>query len=170
MKLFEDDVVIREFTIDDVEKKVEWINNPANNEYLHYDIPLSIEGTTEWFLKKDNSSRIDGIIEYRGVPIGVIGLLQIDNLNKKAEFYITIGAIEFKRKGIATIATKLMIDYAFRELNLQKIYLNVDEKNERACKLYEKVGFKCEGVFIKDMFFKNEWVNRRRYAVLNEDI
>ena len=170
MKLIKEDVLIREFTIEDVEKKVEWINNPKNNEYLHYDLPLTIEGTRTWFLKKDNAHRMDGVIEYKGTPVGVIGLLQIDDVNKKAEFYITIGSTEYKHKGIATIATRLLIDYAFDELKLKKVYLNVDEKNENACKLYEKVGFQCEGIFVKDMFFKNEWINRRRYAVLNEDI
>jgi RimJ/RimL family protein N-acetyltransferase len=44
----------------------------------------------------------------------------------------------------------------------------VDEANEKACRLYEKVGFKCEGIFIKDMYFKGAWINRRRYAILNE--
>ena len=170
MNLCENDVAIREFTLEDVVRKVEWINNSENNEYLHYDIPLSIERTTDWFVKKDNTSRLDCVIEYKGTPVGVIGLLQIDHVNKKAEFYITIGVSEYKRKGIATTATRLMIEHAFKALKLKKIYLNVDEKNENACKLYEKVGFKCEGVFIKDMFFKNEWINRRRYALLNEDI
>lgn len=169
MKLIRDGVLIREFTLDDVDKKVEWINNSENNEYLHYDIPLSIQGTTHWFINKDNRSRLDCIIEYNGIPVGVIGLLQIDNINKKAEFYITIGSTEFKRKGIATKATRLILDYAFSELKLHKVYLNVDEKNESACKLYEKVGFKCEGIFVRDMFFRNEWINRRRYAVLNEN-
>ena len=169
MELLKDNVLIRDFQLEDVAKKVEWINNPDNNEYLHYNLPLSVEGTTQWFINKDNNGRLDCVVEYKGIPVGVIGLLQLDDVNKKAEFYITIGSTEFKRKGIATTATKLIIDYAFHELNLQKVYLNVDEKNEKACKLYEKVGFKCEGIFIKDMFFKNEWINRRRYAVLNED-
>lgn len=170
MELLKDGILVREFRLEDVAKKVEWINNPDNNEYLHYNLPLSIEGTTQWFVNKDNSNRIDCIIEYDGMPVGVIGLLQIDDVNKKAEFYITIGSAEFKRKGIATTATRLIVDYAFRELKLKKVYLNVDEKNENACRLYEKVGFKCEGIFIKDMFFKNEWINRRRYAVLNEEM
>lgn len=170
MELFKDNILIRDFTLDDVAKKVDWINNSENNKYLHYNIPLNVKDTTHWFLNKDNTTRVDCIIEYDGHPVGVIGLLQIDNVNKKAEFYITLGATEFKRKGIATIASKLILEYAFQELNLHKVYLNVDEKNEIACKLYEKVGFKCEGVFIDDMFFKNEWINRRRYALLNEDI
>lgn len=168
MKIEKDNVSIREFKLSDVEKKVEWINNPENNQYLHYNIPLSVEGTTKWFMNKETSSRLDCVIEYDGVPVGVIGLLEIDYFNKKAEFYITLGATEYKRKGIATTATRLIVDYAFDDLQLQKVYLNVDEANEKACRLYEKVGFKCEGIFVKDMFFKNAWINRRRYAIFSE--
>ena len=65
-------------------------------------------------------------------------------------------------------ATKLLLEYAFKTLKLKKVYLNVDEKNIAACSLYEKAGFRCEGIFLEDMFFRGEWINRRRYAIINE--
>lgn len=147
-----EDVVLREFEESDVPKKVEWINNPANNKFLHYDIPLQIDKTVEWFRKKDNSKRLDCIIEFENIPVGLIGLLQIDRVNSKAEYYITIGEHSLKRKGIATKATKAIIDYAFTKLQLQKVYLTVDSRNENAIHLYEKVGFKQEGYFVDDLF------------------
>ena len=169
MEINNNEIRIREFTLDDVEKKVEWINDPNNNAFRHYDIPLTVEKTIEWFKNKKSKHRLDAIVEYMGVPIGVIGLLQIDEFNKKAEFYITIGEQNVKRKGIATLATKMILEYAFMVLNLRKIYLNVDEDNKNACGLYEKVGFKCEGIFVEDMFFKGKWINRKRYALINSE-
>ena len=38
-------VRIRKFERKDIPKKVEWINNPQNNKFLHYDIPLEVEKT-----------------------------------------------------------------------------------------------------------------------------
>lgn len=162
-------ITIRDFEVKDIENKVMWINNPQNNQYLHYDLPLNIEKTTEWFYKRNTLNRCDCVIEYMYIPIGLIGLLNIDNTNRKAEFYISMGNIEYKRKGIATIATKLILQYAFETLNVNKVYLNVDEKNVSARKLYEKVGFKCEGVFVKDMFHRGEFINRMRYGFLKEN-
>ena len=167
MVIEKDGVTLRLFKEEDIEQKVEWINNPANNEFLHYDIPISLEGTMAWYKNKSIHNRLDCVIEWQGIPVGLIGLLQIDNVNRKAEYYITIGNTAYKRKGIALKATELIITYAFEVLKLKKIYLNVDEKNLAACLLYEKAGFKCEGIFIEDMLFKGEWINRRRYAIIN---
>lgn len=164
------DVTLREFEETDVPKKVEWINNHENNQFLHYDLPLKIDKTIEWFRNKDNTKRLDCIIEYEGVSVGLIGLLQIDRTNMKAEYYITIGENCYKQKGIATKATKAILEYAFSELKLHKIYLTVDAKNEKAIRLYEKVGFKREGYFVDDLFCsKNtEFIDRERYAVVNK--
>ena len=163
----DDKVKIREFCIDDIENKVKWINDKNNNKYLHYDIPLCVEKTIAWFGNKAKN-RLDCIIEYDDVPIGLIGLIGIDETNKKAEFYITIGNNEFKRKGIAFNATNLILNYAFEQLGLIKIYLNVDEDNVAACNLYEKVGFVLEGRFIKDLYHNDGFINRLRYSKFYE--
>ena len=84
-------VSLRDFTEADIRLKVEWINNPENNQYLHYDIPIEYEKTLHWFHQKDNAHRIDCTIEYNNEPVGVIGLLSIDTVNQKAEYYITVG-------------------------------------------------------------------------------
>ncbi len=169
MVLTNGNVCIRDFSEEDIKNKVEWINNSENNEFLHYDIPLCYEKTLDWYRNKDNAVRFDGVIEYENKPVGLIGLVSIDQKNKKAEFYISMGETAFKGKGIAKKSTKLLLMYAFRDLDLNKVYLNVDDDNLIACKLYEKVGFKCEGVFINDMFHRGKYINRKRYAILQDD-
>lgn len=168
MKLESNEITVRTFTKKDIAKKVEWINDPRNHKFLHYNLPLTIEGTTKWFENKDSRSRVDCIIECNGISVGLIGLLQIDDVNCKAEYYITMGNVEYKRKGIALKATELILQYAFETLGLKKVYLNVDENNIAACRLYEKAGFQCEGIFIEDMWFRDRWINRRRYAIMNK--
>lgn len=162
------DVTLREFEEKDIPLKVEWINNPENNKYLHYELPVRVDKTTEWFHKKDNSKRLDCTIEYEGVPVGIIGLLQIDRANSKAEYYITLGDSSFKKRGIATKATKAIIKYGFQTLKLHKIYLTVDSRNEIAIKLYKKSGFRREGYFVDDLFCdkRSEFIDRERYAVI----
>lgn len=163
-----DNVAIREFTCNDIENKVKWINDSENNQYLHYDLPLRYEKTLNWFNNK-SKNRLDCVIEYNRTPVGLVGLIDIDEKNQKAEFYISMGCHEFKKRGIATKATELILIYAFEQLKLNKVFLNVDEDNIPACKLYEKIGFKQEGKFIKDLFHRGRFINRLHYAIFLED-
>ncbi len=162
-------VCLREFNESDIENKVRWINNADNNRFLHYDIPIEYNKTLIWYNNKDNSKRKDLIIEFNGRPVGLIGLLNIDIHNRKAEFYISMGETEYKNKGIATKACIKLIEYAFSILNLHKLYLNTDSKNIIAHKLFEKVGFVREGYFIDDMIHHGKYIDRIRYALINQE-
>lgn len=159
-------VSLRLFEERDIEKKVEWINNPENNLHLHYDIPLCVENTRKWFHAKDNSRRLDYVIEYDGIPVGLIGLLAIDHFHHKAEFYISMGETAYKNRGIATEASRMLADYGFGRLGLHKIYLNTDGENYPAHRLFEKVGFTREGFFVDDMIHRGRYIDRIRYAIL----
>ena len=161
-------ITLRCFEERDIPKKVEWINNPENNQHLHYDIPICEEKTLNWFRNKDNSKRIDCVIEYNGIPVGLIGLLAIDHMHHKAEFYISMGEQGYKKRGIATAATRMLVGYGFRELKLHKIYLNTDGENYPAHRLFEKVGFTREGYFVADMIHRGNYIDRVRYAIFSD--
>ncbi len=146
-------VSIRKFEESDISNKVKWLNDRDNNRYLHYDFPLVEENTRLWFSKiKDRTDRFDAVIEYDGVPVGVIGLLGIGD--DKAEYYITMGEKEYTGKGIAKKATLLLLEYAFMELGLNKVYLYTEVENIPAQKLFERCGF------IRGEIAKNSAVNR----------
>lgn len=160
-----ENVTLRCFAEDDINDKVRWINDSENHRYLHYEIPLEYEKTLQWFLSKNNSSRLDLVIQYGSVPVGLIGLIGIDSVNSKAEYYICLGEKRYKGKGIAKIASKMLLDYAFYELGLNKVFLNVDAQNVIACHLYERIGFECEGYFKEDLFHNDKLIDRKRYAI-----
>lgn len=161
-------ISLRDFAETDIPRKVSWINDLANNRYLHYDLPLEYDKTKNWFYKRNSERRLDCTIEYDGVPVGLIGLLEIDHTNQKAEYYITIGAQEYKRRGIAAGASRLILEYAFDVLLLNKVYLNVDAENRGACALYEKIGMVCEGYFCQDLWHRGSFVDRKRYAITRD--
>ena len=163
-------VTIRKFERNDIPKKVEWINNPANNRFLHYDIPLEVEKTQKWF---DNNigrtDRFDAVIEADGVPCGTIGLLSIDRKNSKAEYYIAMGETSLKGKGVSTQASKLLLDYAFFEIGLNRVYLFTEVDNIPAQRLFEKVGFVKEGRLRNDIISHGQYVDRFAYGICKED-
>ena len=161
-----DQVTIRKFEFKDIPNKIDWINNPLNNQFLHYELPLEYEKTVAWYQRnKENPSRFDAVIEVEDTPVGLIGLLSIDEKNAKAEYYISMGVHEFKGKGVSTRASELLLDYAFKDLKLNKVYLFTEEENFVAQKLFTKVGFEKEGLLIDDIFSRNQYVNRFVYGM-----
>ena len=78
-------------------------------------------------------------------PIGSTGLDGNMKVHGDAFVGIGIGEPEFWGKGYGTEAMKLILHYAFMELNLHRVSLDVFEYNPRAVRSYEKAGFKLEG-------------------------
>lgn len=79
--------------------------------------------------------------------IGTVGFYELEWANQTAWLGIGIGDRAYWGQGYGTEALRLAVDYAFRELHLYRITLTVIDYNVRAIALYERAGFKREGVF-----------------------
>lgn len=168
--MHKEEVAIRKFREEDIQNKIKWINDENNNEFLHYDLPLEYQKTLDWFRKnKDRTDRLDCVIEYQGIPVGIIGLLSIDSKNKKAEYYITLGEKEYKGKGIAYKASIELLKYAFENLDLNKIYLYTEVDNIIAQGLFNKIGFVKEGILKEDLIINEKKKDRYIYATFKND-
>lgn len=159
-------ITIRKFQESDIPYKVKWLNDENNNKYLHYDLPLREDKTLLWYKNLElKSDRFDYTITHDDEPAGLIGLLNIDTKNKKAEYYICLGEEKFKGKGIAKVATDLLIKVGFEELKLNKIYLYTEVDNTLAQNLFEKLGFEKEGLLRNDLFQNGQKVDRYVYGL-----
>ena len=164
------EIKIRRFQKEDIPYKVRWINDSKNNKYLHYDLPLREDKTLLWYNSiKDRNDRADYTITLNDEPVGIIGLINIDSKNRKAEYYITLGGVEYRGKGIATIASKLLINEAFNTYNLNKIYLYTEVENISAQKLFERIGFAKEGLLREDLIYNGRKVDRFVYGLLADE-
>lgn len=77
--------------------------------------------------------------------IGEIGLDGIQWNHGDTFVGISIGERELWNKGYGTDAMRVLLRYAFDELNLHRVSLTVFEYNPRAIRSYEKAGFVYEG-------------------------
>lgn len=128
----------------------EWMNDAdvAETLGLRNSISEIAEGT--WFeelQKAQGATRWHFVICMREDerPIGVIALESIDNVNGQAELGIGICEPELWDQGYGTEATQVMLDFGFGELRLHRVFLHVFAGNDRALRVYEKVGFVREG-------------------------
>jgi RimJ/RimL family protein N-acetyltransferase len=77
--------------------------------------------------------------------IGLIGLYTVFQPQREAFMGIQIGERDYWGKGYGTDALRVLLRYAFNELNLYRVSLSVLEGNARAIRSYEKCGFRYEG-------------------------
>lgn len=83
--------------------------------------------------------------------IGFISLFGIDWNHGNTWVGIGLGEREYWGKGYGTDAMRILLRYAFRELNLHRVTLGVFEYNPRAIRSYEKAGFTHEGRVRKEL-------------------
>lgn len=157
-------ISIRKFEESDIPNKVKWINDPRNNTYLHYELPLEIKKTEKWFeANKNRTDRYDAIILCDEIPVGLIGLLSIKD--GKAEYYVTMGESKYKGKGIAEKASLLLLEFARKKLNLKMIELYTEIDNIGAQRLFEQLGFVKQGIVKNSALNRGKSVDRLYYIL-----
>jgi diamine N-acetyltransferase len=80
--------------------------------------------------------------------VGTIDLFDFDPMSKRAGVGIFV-VPDFQRKGVASAALDLLVDYAFGHLNLRQLHCKIGVDNVASLKLFERAGFERAGV-LKD--------------------
>ena len=168
----EETIKIRPLELSDIAELAKIANNKKIWDNLRNYIPFPyMESDAEFFIdltKKEDPKQTFGI-EYNGKLSGVIALvIQKDVYKKSAEIGYWIGE-PFWGNGIATKAVKLITEYGFEKLNLNRIYTGVFEYNTASMKVLEKNGYEREGIF-KNAILKNDKVyDEHRFYILSKN-
>jgi RimJ/RimL family protein N-acetyltransferase len=136
-----------------------WMNDPLVRRNLRRFRPVSLAGELYFLdgLAREPGDTVLGISAREpGLPtgklIGVCGLHGADPRHRCAELGICIGDRSAWGKGFGTEATRLLVRHGHEALRLHRIYLHVYEDNAPAIRVYEKVGFRREGVLREEHF------------------
>jgi RimJ/RimL family protein N-acetyltransferase len=103
------------------------------------------------------------------IPIGTVGLNHIDWINGWANANLAIGEPDYWGHNIATEATELLVEYAFNELNLNKLHGGAAVDNIGSWTVAEKIGFEFEGIRKHGMYVNGKYVDAKTYRLLKED-
>jgi len=145
------------------------LRNSGDWRFLHDAKLYSITETRKWLENMGLTSRrfiielTDGhVCDF----IGVVRIDHIDHLNRNCYVGMDIHP-KFRGNGYSQVAYKLLIDYLFRDLNYNVLYLEVLETNTRAIHVYEKLGFVKTGSFPFKVFRDGKYVNSLIYTLHN---
>jgi RimJ/RimL family protein N-acetyltransferase len=136
----------------DLPKFVKWLRDDRVNRYLSRDYSKqTLKDEKKWYNdtikgKSEIAFGIYAMEDRKKKLIGSTTLMKIDDTHKNAEFGIVIGDMDYWGKGIGSEVTNMIIDFGFKVVNLNSIYLTVDKSNKAGQKIYRRAGFKKAGV------------------------
>ncbi|MDL2229737.1 GNAT family N-acetyltransferase [Treponema sp. OttesenSCG-928-L16] len=133
-------------SLEDAEIFTRWLNDEEVTRSLElYSAVITLHGEKEALVSLSKNHNYSIIDSKSNELLGNCGLMDINHLNRSAEAGIFIGNKNYWNRGYGTEALSLLIDFAFKRLNLHNIMLRVYAFNERAIACYRKVGFKIIG-------------------------
>ena len=161
------------FNSEHVDIYAKWLNLSKVRMYARNILPRNPEEIKKWLeptegrVKKDINFEIWHKKDKK--LIGECGVNEINWYNMKAFLGIVIGESEYWGQNLCTETINLLVEYAFNELNLNKLYADIFSPNEGSYKCVEKNGFTREAIFKKDMFIEGEFLDTYCYSLLKED-
>ena len=165
-------LILRPFRESDYDDLYEFLSQLKEDEFEGY------PGITYENGKKHLEDRL-GSAEFYAVELAESGKV-IGNIYCGRRDFETreVGYIinrNFQRKGYAIEALSAVIRHLFKE-NAHRIYAECDPRNVSSWELLERVGFRREAHFRKNIYFRNEengvpvWKDTYVYAILEEDL
>jgi RimJ/RimL family protein N-acetyltransferase len=148
------------------------MNDPEITSFLESRFfPISVESLRQYVAdrQKDRDSVFLAIVDKKqDLHIGNVKLGPIDWIHRRAEIGILVGEKTLWGRGYATETIKLVVNYAFRVLDLHKVTAGCYENNLGSQKAFEKAGFQVEGVRRRHSFWEGQYVDVVLLGIINE--
>lgn len=166
---------IRNLEDADLDDFFDYRSNPEVTKYQGFDV-FTIEQSVEFISQQKNKKFgfpgqwVQYGIENKNTG-HVIGdcAIKLDQYDSRlAEIGITISHKQ-QRNGYAKEALIGILNFLFNLEDFHRVTEIVDVENEASIKLLESIGFKKEGHFIENIFFKGKWGSEYQYAMLKKD-
>ncbi|HZF62269.1 MAG TPA: GNAT family protein [Desulfovibrio sp.] len=168
-----DGFLLRSARIEDSEPYYEQNYNPLDRELIR------MTGCKESFTKVEVTSffskSIDAADRYLFLIISgdsIIGecvVSEIDPVLRSAHFRIAILQNAYRGRGIGTWAVQSICSFVFDELKMHRLELNVFSYNTQAQRVYEKSGFKTEGIRRDAIMFNGKYADDILMAMLEDE-
>jgi len=107
-------------------------------------------------------------IWFRGLLAGLAGFKEIDHVNHKLEIGYWL-AEQMQGKGIMTRTVKKMIDYGFRNLQMNRIQIKVAVGNHKSSAIPHRLGLNFEGIERDGEFHTDRYYDLEVFSILKAE-
>ena len=140
-----------------------WMNDPEITQFLESRFqPNSIESIQEYVKSKlgsPNEIFLSIVLLQDHRHIGNIKLGPMDWIHRRGDIGIIIGEKDCWGKGYAVEAIELVVDHAFRSLNLHKLTAGCYANNPASIRCFEKAGFEREAVRRSHCYYQGKYID-----------
>lgn len=128
---------------------------------------------TEKYIKATHRSRgasklLTFEVIYKKEIVGLIGIKDMDKLNNKAEIGYWLGNAAVG-KGVMTRSCIALLDFAFEELNMNRIQIKCAVDNIRSCNIPKQLGFAFEGIERQGELLRGQYHDLKVYSILRKE-
>ncbi len=147
------------------------LNNEINSRIMGDDdapFPLSVRDLENFNNQNDTGKNFVICLVTDNSIIGSIAIYGVNNQNLNCELGIIISQ-KFQGKGYGQEAMKIIIDFVFTYLPMNKIKLQVFSFNSKAINLYTRLGFEHEGTLKEEIFRFSKFQDLENYSLLRKN-
>jgi len=149
-------VILRALEPSDLERCYRWMNDPNIVRTLKSRYPMAFDHEALWLdeaVRGSNGARHFAIENRESRDhIGNASIHEIDWVSRNAYFGLFIGEPSAWNKGFGSDVVRTIVHFAFNEMNLLKLKINVFDYNERARHLLAGHGFIQEGKLQREFY------------------
>ncbi|HEX6160644.1 MAG TPA: GNAT family protein [Thermoanaerobaculia bacterium] len=165
-------VILRAFERDDAERCYRWMNDPNIVRTLKSRYPIAFQNEVEWLDRAMHASTTERhfAIERKDdrSHIGNASIHDIDWVSRNGWFGLFIGEPSAWNRGFGSDAVATLARFAFDEMNLSKLRINIFDYNERARHVLEARGFVQEGRLRRDFYREGTWHDIVIYSIFRD--
>ncbi len=167
-------MTLRKLEEKDADGMLEWMCDPEIQKNFRFIAENKTRQDMLNFIKEAEIRPVEGksihyaVVDENDEYLGTVSLKNVNMTAKNAEFAISLRR-KAQGRGIGTAASKELLRLAFEQFGMERVYLNVLPENQKAIRLYEKIGFIYEGEFRKHLFFRGEYRSLKWYSMLREE-
>jgi len=170
----DDGVELRQINYDQAEALFNLVDK--NRDHLRawlpwVDMTKTAEDTKDFFKtclqQQVNDDGFQTSIWVDGKAAGMIGFHRV-TFAKEVTLGYWLGA-EFTGRGVITKATKILVDYAFDHMGMNRVVIQAGTGNKASRAIPEKLNFTHEGTARQSFLLRKEFLDMEQYAMLKKD-
>ena len=170
-----ENVFLRAVEESDLPQLMAWRNLPQLRKYFREYREINLPMQKRWFesiAANDKNTLMFSICHREtGELLGCCGLCSIHWVHRHAEISLYIGHREayIDTDGYALDCSRVLLDYAFRQLNLHKIWAEIYAFDHPKKGLLHTLGFRQEGILRDHCFYDGKWWDSLLFSLLQEE-